>query len=587
MRKLLTALTALTLVGGVSLGAPARTLALVGSGVYWISTASVGAGSSCASPTHQYDATAEGEDQYFNDLLDDILTDVAEQEYASATIAICDADGGAQQVYEMNADTNPESNVEDVEITIAGVQWDATSEADVAGAGDVVIDGMNTFDVEGAAVGGYSPFEFYNADVYIGYLTIRDAFDDNTGAAVHFFEDDPAFIYELNLDHVVIDGAWINEGIGAGVYAVGKVTIEDSTFTNNHAHAGDGGAVYVADAVEVTISGSVFGDPGDDTNGNYSDDDGGDIYVEGDAVVADLKISNSEFYDAEAGDNGGSIAAVCAAAVLNGVTISGSMSYENGGGLWLRDNDCADDYTVTVSNSRFLSTFADDQGGAISDDQDWFTDSLTEVIVKGSYFYQNEAHMGGAINLDGTNLTISKSTFIENQDESGGGVLEFCLNGAVTITGSRFDRNTSNGSGGVIRQNCGLQTLRLVGNTFTQNETEDDGGVVYIEGFSDESTFTATSNKFIGNLAEDSGGVFGVYVNSSAKDSTFLRGLRRNTYRGNRADSDRDGYGKGGILVIYYDDYDGRSTQRRLESALRSGNTLQGARFGLVHQIND
>jgi hypothetical protein len=231
-----------------------------------------------------------------------------------------------------------------------------------------------------------------------------------------------------------------------------------------------------------------------------------------------------------------------------------------------------------------LSTLAGGQGGAISDDQSWFTDSLTDVIVKGSYFYQNQAGSGAAINLDGTNLTVSKSTFIENQAGWAGGTIELCENEDVTITGSRFERNTSEGAGGVIRQNCGLQTLRLVGNTFTQNETEEAGGVVYI---SDVTTFTATSNKFIGNLAGDSGGVFGVYLNSSAKDSTFLRGLRRNTYRGNRADSDRDGYGKGGILVIYYDDYDGRSPQRRLESTLRSGNTVQGARTGLVYQVND
>ena len=65
MRKLLTTLTALTLIGGVLLSAPARTLAAGGSAVYWISTASVGAGTSCASPTHEYDAA--NADKRFND----------------------------------------------------------------------------------------------------------------------------------------------------------------------------------------------------------------------------------------------------------------------------------------------------------------------------------------------------------------------------------------------------------------------------------------------------------------------------------------------------------------------------------------
>lgn len=573
MRKLLTALTALTLVGGVSLGAPAPAMAADHN--YWISTASVGDGTSCASPTYEYDA-ADGS-KNLNDLLDNILDEVAAEGYTSVMIAICDADDGEQQVYEMDQDTDPEVDVTGAEITIAGVQWDATSEEDVADAGDVVIDGNED----------WSPFEFNNADINIGYLTIEDAFDDNTGAAIHFSQSFEEVVYELNLDHVVIDGAWIDGGYGAGVYAEGSVTITDSTFTDNIAEDAYGGAVYVTDAVAVTISDSVFGDPDNDADGNYADDSGGDIYVEGDAVVADLKISNSEFYDGESGGDGGSIAAVCAAAVLNGVTISGSEAGDNGGGLWASDSEgCAEDYAVTVSNSRFLSTLGGEQGGAISNDQD-DAESLTDMIVRGSYFYQNEAGSGAAFNLDGTNLTVSKSTFIENHAGEYGGTIELCNNEDVTITGSRFERNTSEGAGGVIRQNCGLQTLRLVGNTFTQNETEDDGGVVYIDGFSDESTFTATSNKFIGNLAGDHGGVFGVYLNSSAKDSTFLRGLRRNTYRGNRADSDRDGYGKGGILVIFYDDYDGRSPQRRLESALRSGNTIQGARTGLVYQGND
>jgi hypothetical protein len=111
MRKFLTALTALTLVGGVLLGAPARTLAVgeSDSAVYWISTASVGAGTSCASPTHQYDWA--NENKRFNDLLDLILEDVDAKNYASVTIAICDADNGAAQVYEMDFDTDPTDTI--------------------------------------------------------------------------------------------------------------------------------------------------------------------------------------------------------------------------------------------------------------------------------------------------------------------------------------------------------------------------------------------------------------------------------------------------------------------------------------------
>jgi predicted outer membrane repeat protein len=556
MRKLLTTLTALTLIGGVLLGAPARTLAVGGSAVYWISTASVGAGTSCASPTHQY-ATVEG--QYFNDLLDLILADVDTEDYDSVTIAICDADNGAAQVYEMDFDTDATDDVSGAEITILGVQWDATGgEEDLAGTGDVIIDGN----------GSWSPFEFENADVNIGYLTIDNAFDDDEGAAIHVYQNQLGFIYELKLEHVAIDNASINSGDGAGVYAEGIVTIIDSTFTNNDANdgsggaiyvedavsvtianstftsnaadVGPGGAIYVSDAVSVTISDSVFGDPNDTSSGNLSDGSGGDVFVYGGLGLTDLSISNSQFYDAYADDSGGSIAAICAESVISGVTISGAETDNRGAGLYFDDDSgCTTDYTVTVSNSRFLSTDASDQGGAISDGQD-DEGPLTEVIVSGSYFYQNEADSGAAINLDYTNLTVSNSTFIENHaTQYGGGAFELYNNETVTITGSRFDGNTSVGSsGGVIRQNGVVDSLRLVGNTFTQNTTEGSGGVIYAE---DTESLTIESNKFQRNTALEQGGAIRVQFGTSGTSITS------NTFTGNSAEqggavSINDGY---------------------------------------------
>ena len=525
MRKLLTTLTALTMIGGVLLAAPARTLAVGESAVYWISTATVGAGTGCASPTHQYDATNGNKN--FNDLLDNILDDVAAEDYASVKIAICEADDGAEQVYEMDYDTDPEVDIAGAEIEIAGVQWDATSEADVADAGDVVIDGDED----------YSPFEFNNADVFIGYLTIQDAFDDSTGAAVHFEQDTPSVFYELRLDHVVIDHAWIDNGDGAGVYAEGSVIVADSTFTNNSALGDNGGAIYVSDARSVTISDSVFGDPNDATKGNYAEGNGGDIYITGGGALANLSISNSQFYDAVAlNESGGSIAAICAASVISGVTIRGAGANENGAGLYFNDDSgCGTDYTVTVTNSRFLNNEADSQGGAISDGQNRNDSPLTEVTVTGSYFYQNEAGSGAAINLDGTNLAVSKSTFIDNSTGvSGGGAFELYYNETVTITGSRFVGNTSEGSGGVIRQNGVVDSLRLVSNTFTQNATEGSGGVIYA---GHTESLTIESNQFQRNTALDQGGAIRV------QDGTSGTSITRNTFTENSAE-------QGGALSI-------------------------------------
>ena len=522
MRKLLTTLTALTLIGGVLLGAPARTLAVGGSAVYWISTASVGADTSCASPTHQYDAA--NADKRFNDLLDLILADVDTQGYDSVTIAICDADNGAAQVYEMDFDTDPTDDVSGAEITILGVQWDATGEAnleDLAGAGDVTIDSN----------GSWSPFEFENADVSIGYLTIDRPFDNNTGAGVHFSDTDVGFIYELTLDHVVVNDAYLAAGDGAAVYAAGGiVTIRDSRFTENRAINGNGGAIYVSDAISVTISDSVFGNPNDDSFGNFSDGSGGDIYVSGGSSLATLSISNSQFYDAYADDSGGSIAAICAASVISGVTIRGAESDDDGAGLYFNDDSgCGADYTVTVTNSSFLNNDADYQGGAISDGQDDSESPLTEVIVSGSYFYQNEADLGAAINLDGTTLTLSDSTFIANHAVDEGGALELCNNEAVTVTGSRFVGNTSENSGGAIQQNCETGNLTIELNQFQRNTAEDQGGAIRVQ--TGMSGTSITRNTFTGNSAEQGGAVS---INDGEVDS-YLWSISRNTFTKNRA----------------------------------------------------
>jgi predicted outer membrane repeat protein len=534
MRKLLTTLTALTLIGGVLLGAPARTLAVGGSAVYWISTASVGAGTSCASPTHQYDGA--NVDKRFNDLLDLILADVDTEDYDSVTIAICDADNGAAQVYEMDFDTDATDDVAGAEITILGVQWDATGgEEDLAGTGDVIIDGN----------GSWSPFEFENADVNIGYLTIDSAFDNNTGAGIHFSDTALGFIYELTLDHVVINDAYLASGDGAGVYAAGgNVTITDSRFTDNVADSGDGGAIYVEDAVSVTISESVFGNPNDDSLGNFADNYGGDIYVTGGGALADLSISNSQFYDAYAEDSsGGSIAAICTESVISGVTISGAQSADIGAGLYLDDGSgCTTDYTVTVTNSSFLNNDADYQGGAISDGQADTVSPLTEVIVSGSYFYQNEADLGAAINLDGTTLTLSDSTFIENHAVDDGGALELCNNEAVTVTGSRFVGNSSESSGGAIQVNCDTANLTIESNQFQRNTALEQGGAIRVQ--TGVSGTSITRNTFTGNSAEQGGAVS---INDGEVDS-YLWSISRNTFTKNYATLN------GGALHMALDD---------------------------------
>jgi predicted outer membrane repeat protein len=452
------------------------------------------------------------------------------------TIILCDNGVGIDYVFE--SDT-PSQDIASKEITITGESGQ-----------EVVLDAV-----------GFDPFSFANGTLNIQNLVIQDA-----GTAITMSGTPTLNVTDVTFE----DGADVGDMTGQSIDSSGIVSVVGSTFTHNYS-SGSGGAIYLSNAVSVTISDSVFGNPNDDTFGNFASDDGGDIYVSGGAGLATLSISNSQFHDAYVYGDGGSIAAICAESVISGITISGAQSDENGAGLYLDDDSgCGADYTVTVSNSRFLDTDADDQGGAISNGQDG-DGPLTEVIVSGGYFYQNEADSGAAINLDYTNLTVSNSTFIENHArDDGGGAFELYDNENVVITGSRFDGNTSVGSsGGVIQQNGSVDSLRLVGNTFTQNTTEGSGGVIYAhytESLTIESNVfqrntagsqggairvrrgtsgtSITGNTFTGNSAEQGGAVS---INDGEVDS-YLWSVSRNTFTKNRATLN------GGALHMALDD---------------------------------
>jgi predicted outer membrane repeat protein len=526
-RKVMTALMAGTLIGLAALAGPPPTSAT--EDTFYISVDTITVGGSCTDPDVNYNPV--------NGLEPSLLAVYGNEDFGTGdTIILCDNGVGIDYVFESNT---PSQDIASKEITITGESGQ-----------EVVLD-----------ANGFDPFIFANGTLNIENLVIQDA-----GTAITMSGTPTLNVTDVTFE----DGADVGDMTGQSIDSSGIVSVVGSTFTHNYS-SGSGGAIYLSNAVSVTISDSVFGNPNDDTFGNFASDDGGDIYVSGGAGLATLSISNSQFHDAYVYGDGGSIAAICAESVISGITISGAQSDENGAGLYLDDDSgCGADYTVTVSNSRFLDTDADDQGGAISNGQDG-DGPLTEVIVSGGYFYQNEADSGAAINLDYTNLTVSNSTFIENHArDDGGGAFELYDNENVVITGSRFDGNTSVGSsGGVIQQNGSVDSLRLVGNTFTQNTTEGSGGVIYAhytESLTIESNVfqrntagsqggairvrrgtsgtSITGNTFTGNSAEQGGAVS---INDGEVDS-YLWSVSRNTFTKNRATLN------GGALHMALDD---------------------------------
>ena len=543
MRRLLTALTAISLIAGFTFAQPARVSA-VGEKVYWISDqatgATAGSGISCDEPDFQANNAAG---QYFNDALAAIYADIDDGDHDDVIINLCDANG-AMIVYEVDDWVNwdPTNPGDDAlySIHMRGINF---MDQDVpADAGDVVIDGNDTW---------RSGIDLQDVDLTLSDFTIENTFDGDDGAAVSVLATEEV-TPSLELDSMVIDSS---ETTGDGaVYVEGHVTISDSTFTDNEATS-SGGAVY--SAATLTITGSDFYD-------NRADEHGGAVYATG-----DVSIDDSLFDGNFAALEGGAVSSVGD----YDVTISNSRFAENGilpdgpdldedidditeegGAIYLYDID------NLVLTDVIFGDLANDMAG---NDADWGSDIYSAIggAVDRTQFnisgYQSnytgadgmylscvagtiaDSHFEGAsataIEIvedvacnDQESFVIQDTTFIDNGDravrvyDSGLGLLR--------VVRSDFTANFSSGDGGAIRSGA-VENVVVTNSRFNNNEADDYGGAIHAE---DCGALTISNSSFIENEADDDeGGAVSAYECPLTVSSS--------SFRGNRSDDDDGG----------------------------------------------
>ena len=120
---------------------------------------------------------------------------------------------------------------------------------------------------------------------------------------------------------------------------------------------------------------------------------------------------------------------------------------------------------VTVSNSTFTDNqTADGNGGAIY--------ANSAVTVTNSTFTNNRAGSGGAIFAD-SGVTVTNSTFAKNEAGSGGALFAY---GVVTVSNSTISGNTATASGGGIAV-CGSSSVVLVYATVVANSAPDGANI--------------------------------------------------------------------------------------------------------------
>jgi predicted outer membrane repeat protein len=443
-RRVLSALTALAMVGTLFVGAPAPVYAADPAVTYYVAQTGEpdGDGSSCADPDFVGGDTAPIA------LAVDLATN-------GDTIYICAGTYAIETTILFGGEL----------LALQG-----------AGRGVTILDGGSTFTAEGANNGDGRQILTSSTALTVSGLTFHGGYSATQGGA----------IYATTVTATNSTFTGNRSGLGGAIYAT-TVTATTSTFTDNNAND-EGGAIY---ATTVTATNSTF-------TGNSSEYGGA---IKAATIVT---ATNSTFTNNSADLFGGAIdattvtaitstftgnnAALGGAVFANTVIATSSTFNGNSGGA-------VDAGTVTATNSTFTGN-SSTYGGAIN--------AATTVTANRSTFIGNSANFeGGAIYA--STATVTASTFTGNSAIEEGGAI---LVGNGSISRSRFTRNSAGEHGGAVLfyapNRDALRELR--GNTFMRNSALAGGAITFGPCGTpsrSEAARVQRANRFSGNRATE------------------------------------------------------------------------------------
>ena len=200
---------------------------------------------------------------------------------------------------------------------------------------------------------------------------------------------------------------------------------------------------------------------------------------------------------------------------------------------------------VTVAASRFLNNEATNGAAIYTTGSAGVTDA-GDLTITDSHFEGNvAANQGGAIRSRWSRITITGTTFIDNQAAGGsvpqGGAI--ATSSWLTVHDSYFEGNSAGYTGGAIA-NGGEWNLDIdpaitnLDRSAFINNSADLGGALTFTGAGDLNNST-----FSGNQAMDDGGAILIGANS-------VGSLQNLTVTDNQADSDDDNDGAGGGIQL-------------------------------------
>ncbi len=297
----------------------------------------------------------------------------------------------------------------------------------------------------------------------------------------------------------------------------------------------------------------------------------------GGAVVADSQATSTSIVDSTVEHNasefeGGAIDVAAGPAALTGDTITHNTSRTEGGALFAYAS--GETGSVTIGASTISDNVSGSEGGAL------YMKQAGALTVSNSTLNGNSTgeSAGGAISdTESGAITIENSTL--SRDDTGdaaGGAIAASTTGRLSVSGSNISDDTAgNGNGGALYVNA--TDLTLTGSRLDGDQGAA-GGAIYLNGTGAEAQESITAATFAEDSATDDegGAIYDQHGDLEASTSTFT---------GNRAGS------SGGAL--YYVSQDGLSLTNDTFDGNQAGSeggaisVGGGAPYGEIVFLND
>lgn len=370
-------------------------------------------------------------------------------------------------------------------------------------------------------------------------------------------------------------------GVGGGVYCSGRVAMKGSTVADNTSTTWGGGL--------LVVDGGVIEDC--DITGNSTSLAGGGIAVgyesaeQDPTAVSDLTVNGGTISGNVSSDNGGGIFMyhLCDL-VLNDVVVSGNTAARAGGGVYgeapstpvaAADEEEEPAATLTVSGGEIVGNKAEGKPQGEGDEG---------------------TGNGGGVCLPGGPVTIENGTVSGNESaENGGGI--FAL--SATVRNSTLEQNKAAGSGGGL---CAL-AARIESSRLSANKAGYAGGGLSAEvAIVDATTLDANSAPRGGGVSATDAGLVNCTLSGNAAEwagggLTAQDAVLANcTLSGNtaRASDETGSFGGGvyvaklemhGCLVAGNHDHEGKPSEVRVDDKSDNGTGAVTDTYGKKNLI--